>query len=194
MTATKQPPHPNWALHRLFGFTTTPRFLLFALSATATLVFSIARLPYIDIDNVFCGTLNRAAPGECYLFRSGTPRAAMFLHLAAIIPAAMLACLQFVPAIRRKWILFHRLNGYVVFALSLPGAIGAMMIGRYSMGGSPNVQLAAYLISVMFIVSVAKAQIGIKSGRIDQHRAWMLRAWFYVRSPAFGLTDTRAYS
>ncbi|KAK3614059.1 hypothetical protein LTR56_027508, partial [Elasticomyces elasticus] len=78
-------------------------------------------------------------------------------HLFTILPATCLVVLQFVPIVRYKVILFHRLHGYVVVMLSLMSSAGVI--------GTTIVYLLAY--------------VNIELRQIDQHRAWILRAWAY---------------
>jgi hypothetical protein len=87
---------------------------------------------------------------------------------------------QFTPFIRKRWIIVHRIGGYVALLLYLVGLVGALMIARHSFGGGLDVQS---FIGVMgfgsfgcFIVSY----INVKRLQIEQHRAWMLRGWFYA--------------
>ncbi|EFY89500.1 hypothetical protein MAC_04519 [Metarhizium acridum CQMa 102] len=64
------------------------------------------------------------------------------MHLAGILPAALLAVFQFVPAIRHKAIVVHRIGGYLVLLLSLVGVAGVFMIARHGLGDGPDVQSA----------------------------------------------------
>jgi uncharacterized membrane protein YozB (DUF420 family) len=43
-----------------------------------------------------------------------------------------------------------------------------------------DVQMGVGVLSIAFISSLALALYNIKRLQIEQHRAWMLRAWFYV--------------
>lgn len=166
------------------GFSKVHNFFSFLLFGGALMGFVLARLMYIDIENVFCGAgfspTKRASPGECYYYQSGLYRAGMLLHLACILPAGFLVVFQFVPAIRHKWLLVHRINGYMILLLSLAGSAGALIVTRRAFGGGLDVQAGFGMITIMFLVSILMAYINIKKLRIDQHRAWMLRAWFYV--------------
>ncbi|SPO01574.1 uncharacterized protein DNG_04247 [Cephalotrichum gorgonifer] len=172
---------PRRGLHHKLGFTTATRFWLFVLFATPMIYFSVRRLDYIDIDSAFCGGPNHAIQGECYWYsQPGMDRMGMMLHLGAILPAGILACVQFVPAVRRRFIALHMINGYIVVTLSVLGTIGVLMFTPHAMGGSRMTQAISVLVCTMFLVALFKAQLGIKRGRIDQHRAWMLRAWFYA--------------
>jgi len=105
----------------------------------------------------------------------------MQLHLYTILPAGCLVVLQFVPVIRHKVILLHRLNGYLVIALSLVSSAGTVIILPHAFGGDfATVTIGgALVISTTF--AYAMAVINIKLLQIDQHRAWMLRTWAYGR-------------
>ena len=87
--------------------------------------FTLARVTYFNYNGVFCGGGSEgAAPGECLHYTKGHNRIGMMLHLFCILPAGFLACFQFVPVIRHKLILFHRINGYLVILLALTGIAG----------------------------------------------------------------------
>lgn len=162
------------------GFAKGYNFTLFLIFTLAFTGFCAYSMPLIDVDKNFCGPEGNLMPEEC----AGVPRIGMFLHLAAILPAGVLACLQFLPVIRHKVMIVHRVNGYVVLVLSLIGAIGALMVTRNAFGGTLDIQVASGVLSIAFIGSMIMAYINIKRLQIEQHRAWMLRAWFYVSTSA----------
>jgi hypothetical protein len=54
------------------------------------------------------------------------------------------------------------------------------MIARVAFGGGLDIQAGVGMLALMTLVSLGLAYVNIKRLRIDQHRAWMLRAWFYV--------------
>jgi hypothetical protein len=92
----------------------------------ALLGFVLSRLIYFNYDNVFCGNKgsNSAAPGECYYYEKGFYKIGMMMHLFTILPAGLLVVFQFIPAIRHKIILFHRINGYLIILLTLVSISG----------------------------------------------------------------------
>jgi hypothetical protein len=96
--------------------------------AGATMGFTLARLQFLNFNGIFCGPSagggNSAAPGECYYYTRDHYKIGMMLHLFSILPAAFLVCFQFVPAIRHKAILFHRINGYTILILTVVGIAG----------------------------------------------------------------------
>ncbi|KAK3296550.1 uncharacterized protein B0H64DRAFT_461913 [Chaetomium fimeti] len=122
-------------------------------------------------------------PLDCYYYSEGSiDRIGILLHLATILPAAILTCLQFVPVIRRTFVLFHRINGYLIIILSLVSTAGAIMLARNAVGGWMDVQMGVGTMSIAFVSSLALALYNVKRLQIEQHRAWMLRAWFYAGS------------
>ncbi|OAA58783.1 hypothetical protein ISF_06566 [Cordyceps fumosorosea ARSEF 2679] len=129
-----------------------------------------------------------AAPGECFWYTADELyRVGVQMRLYAIVPAGALACAQFAPKIRHQWTLAHRVNVYLVLLLSLTGTAGAVVIAPVAFGGGGDLCVRGQIgaIAVMFLGSLAVAWyfISRRRRRIDQHRAWMLRAWFYASHP-----------
>ncbi|KAK3986947.1 hypothetical protein QBC44DRAFT_203824, partial [Cladorrhinum sp. PSN332] len=159
------------------GFTHFPNFLLFFIFGGALLGFTLARLPYLSFSYFCPQTL------DCYHYTpKSVDKVGIILHLAAILPASFLAVFQFIPIIRHKVILFHRINGYLILWLSVISIIGAALMGSSIMGGDISAQSVLGVVGVMFLVSMGLAWWNIRKLQIEQHRAWMLRAWFYAGS------------
>ena len=159
------------------GFKKGYNFILFFIFAGAMMGFCLARLEYLSINGIF---KKGAAPGEWYYYSRSFYKAGITLHLATIIPAGMLAVFQFVPAIRHKVLILHRINGYLAILLLICGNVGALMIARYAFGGTMATQALIGTLSILTICSAFPAYYNIKRLQIDQHRAWMLRTWFYA--------------
>ena len=96
--------------------------------------------------------------------------------------ASLLVALQFTPAIRQKWRLVHRINGYIIVILAVIANVGAIMIAREAFGGTMATQSWVGALFILTTVGLGLAIYNVKMLQIDQHRAWMLRTWFYVRS------------
>ncbi|MBE3046458.1 DUF2306 domain-containing protein [Candidatus Bathyarchaeota archaeon] len=193
MTTTPRPPANSVvrSLRRIYnpiGFTKGYNFTLWFIFGGALLGFALARAPYLSLHGVLCsdsaGPILGAAPGECWYYLHGARHETIgiVLHLAGVIPASILAFFQFIPVIRHKFLLVHRVNGYLVMLLSLVGVAGALMITRHAFGGGLDTQVGSGLLGVAFVASMAMAYVNIKRLQIEQHRAWMLRGWFYVSS------------
>ncbi|PNY29428.1 Uncharacterized protein TCAP_00659 [Tolypocladium capitatum] len=160
------------------GFAKGYNFTLWFLFGGALVAFILARLMYLDVEKVFCaGGPSGALPGECYYYLHGLERVGIVMHLAGILPAGILVVLQFVPAIRHRLLIFHRISGYLIILLSFVGVAGVLMIARHALGGGLDLQSAAGLASVVFVSCKLIALYSIKKLQIEQHRAWMLRAW-----------------
>lgn len=163
------------------GFAKGYNFVLFCITFGGLMGFTLARLQYLSIDGQFCGDEPQAVPGECFYYsRPSIERVGIILHLGGILPASFLACWQFVPAIRHRLMLAHRINGYAVILLATVGTAGTFMVARRAMGGALMTQTVVGVLSTAFLVSMALAYVNIKRLQIEQHRAWMLRAWVYV--------------
>ena len=114
--------------------------------------------------------------------RRGRYRIGITLHLSTILPASLLAILQFTPVIRRKLLILHRINGYIVILLLLLSHIGALMIARHAFGGTLETQCLVGVLAIMTTTGSLLAYYNIKRLQIEEHRAWMLRTWFYAGS------------
>lgn len=87
---------------------------------------------------------------------------------------------QFVPVIRHKLLIFHRINGYLIITLVLISNVGAIILARRAFGGGVETQAAVGILVILTTISIAMAYYNIKRLQIEQHRAWMLRAMFYL--------------
>lgn len=152
----------------------------------ALLGFILARLQYLDINGRFCPRIpandgSTGLPPACYwVVHFPRYRAGMILHLATSLPAGLLAVFQFVPGIRHKAILYHRIAGYVAITLAVVGNIGAVMIADTAMGGELSTQTFVGFIAIVTTLTFSMAIYNIKKQQLDGHRAWMLRTWAYL--------------
>lgn len=164
-------------LYNPIGFSKGYNFTLFFIFAGGMMGFCLFSAPNIDVKGTFCGP---DAGGECYYYTKGIDHIGFLLHLATILPAGILVCFQFVPAIRHKAIILHRINGYIVITLSIAATVGALISARRAYGGGLEVQAGVGLVGILWLGCMLIGYINIKRLQLEQHRAWMLRAWFYV--------------
>ncbi|KAI5922503.1 hypothetical protein F4810DRAFT_254164 [Camillea tinctor] len=172
-------------IYNPIGFAKGYNFVLCFIFLGALFGFTLSRFQSLDLYGTFCsqsdrGPNNKAAPGECFYLLQPPYSVGIILHLAGILPASLLACVQFIPIVRYKAIIVHRVNGYVVIALSLAGTAGAFIIGRHSFGGGLDIQTGVGALGIAFIGALVMSYINIKRLQIEQHRAWMLRAWVWA--------------
>ena len=182
---------PPYARHIIHILRTTPLANPLTLSldfifAGALFGFTLARLMYLDVANRFCPPNptagSGAGPGECYWYNQPRYRIGILIHLATILPASLLVILQFLPVIRHKFILYHRIAGYVIILCVILTVGSAFAIGDKSFGGTLTTRMAVGVIGLSGLGSIFLAYYNIKRLQIEQHRAWMLRAWFYMAS------------
>ncbi|PMD41984.1 hypothetical protein L207DRAFT_485407 [Hyaloscypha variabilis F] len=168
-------------VYRPLGFHKGYNFPLFITFAGAMLGFTLAKISNLNISGSSAGSFkSQAAPGEWYYFSQGRYRFGITLHLATVLPAGLLMVWQFVPFIRKRYRTFHRMNGYAVIFLIVLSNVGALMIARRSFGGGLDVQAAVGALVILSTTSLSMALWNIWCLQIDQHRAWMLRAVFYM--------------
>ncbi|KAJ1328237.1 DUF2306 domain-containing protein [Microdochium nivale] len=161
------------------GFTKGYNLAIWLVFGSLTALFSMYRMPSISI-NHFCVPGN-SIPGDCVNYDlPSRHRTGIWLHLASVLPASLLALTQFVPAIRRRALNVHRYVGYTVWTLSITGSVGMFMLLDEAAGGHVETQAIGAVLTFLFLASTLRAVVAIKQLRIDQHRAWMLRSWIYA--------------
>jgi hypothetical protein len=64
------------------------------------------------------------------------------------------------------------------------------MIAREAFGGTLATQSWIGALFILTTIGLGLAIYNVKMLQIDQHRAWMLRTWFYVRLKTFPSTRT----
>jgi len=188
MAVSNRPPANGFVrvmrfIYNPIGFSKGYNFILFFIFGGALLGFTLARFQYVDFHGRFCGPPNgmdHALAGECYYYNVGYEKIGIIMHLVCILPASLLVCFQFIPVIRHKALIVHRINGYIVILLALAGTAGAIMSTRHAFGGGMDIQTGVGFLSIIFLVSLVMGYINIKRLQLEQHRAWMLRAWVYV--------------
>ncbi|EEB91648.1 hypothetical protein MPER_09963 [Moniliophthora perniciosa FA553] len=130
-------------------------------------------------------------PGEFFWFNNQLFRINYILHIYLSILGGIFVGLQFLPRIRRKYVLLHRLNGYFVIITLIIGNVGGAIIARRTLGGEINAQSAYYILGIMTIVPLL---IGFFFARRNTrlHRKWMLRAVVYFATVISGKLITLA--
>lgn len=158
--------------HRGYNF---PLWIIFGLGA---LGFCASRAMYLDYDGTYKDA--KVPIGDWEYQSHGRGRVGMLMHLAAVIPIGFLLPWQFLPIIRYKFILFHRINGYLLILLLFVCDTGAILVGPGALGGTIETRLLIGVLTISTVGSAVLAYVNIKRLQIDQHRAWMLRCWAYA--------------
>ncbi|CUS14948.1 unnamed protein product [Tuber aestivum] len=160
------------------GFAKKYNFPLWVIFGGITVGFSAARLQYLS-DAVLESDL---APGEWYWFRQDLYNIGLKIHLACILPCAIIGVFQFLPIIRRKVLPLHRIDGYIFLILLWVSSGAALAIARRSFGGTVETQAGVFVLSFLSLTASSLAYYNIKRLQIEQHRAWMLRTMVYMGS------------
>ncbi|KAG8952317.1 Multifunctional pyrimidine synthesis protein CAD [Tulasnella sp. 424] len=119
-------------------------------------------------------------PGEWFWYRQKLYKPNIFIHIYLSIIAGLMAIFQFLPVIRRRKMILHRLNGYMTLIILIPGTIAGGIVGRRAFGGSPSTQSAYYMATLLTVGAALTGYSKVKETR--KHRKWMLRAVTYVSS------------
>ncbi|KAI0456765.1 hypothetical protein F5B21DRAFT_502062 [Xylaria acuta] len=165
------------------GFARRVHLWMWLLSSGSLVIFALVSLRLLLFGSVLCGPgPGGALPGECFYFlRSRVARLAITAHLWCVLPASILAAVQFVPAVHRPPLLrIHRAIGYSSIALALAGSLSTLPIIRHTFGGDLAAQAATGLLLLLFVVAQVAGYVSIRRHDVYHHRHWMLRSWFYV--------------
>lgn len=105
--------------------------------------------------------------------------AALVAHLALAFVITFFGPLQFIPAIRKHAIGFHRWNGRIYITTAFLISLGAMyMIATRGAGGFNTI--AIQLNAVLIMISAAMTIRYALQRRIDLHHRWALRTFLLV--------------
>ncbi|THU96060.1 hypothetical protein K435DRAFT_839235 [Dendrothele bispora CBS 962.96] len=162
------------SLSWMMGFREKYSLFLFFFCGGALLGFCLARAFTMD------GKIRpqQTPPGDYRWFSLAPYRVSYIFHIYTTIIGGILVGLQFLPIIRRNYVLIHRLNGYLCAILLIPGNIAGAVVARRSLGGEINVQAAYYLLAIMLVISMLLGLYNVKRNT-RAHRKWMLRSVAY---------------
>ncbi|KAF5334582.1 hypothetical protein D9758_018128 [Tetrapyrgos nigripes] len=155
----------SWTL----GFKEKYSLLLFIVFGGALLGFCLARA-YMMNTRIM---REQTTPGDFRWFDQKMYKTPYFWHIYTTIIGGFIVGAQFLPVIRRQYILLHRMNGYLVVLLLIPGNIAGSIVARRSFGGEINQQSAYYLLGIMITFSMLMGLINVKKDT-RTHRRWML--------------------
>ncbi|KAG8769304.1 hypothetical protein FRC12_005045 [Ceratobasidium sp. 428] len=164
----------------MLGFGERFSLLFFFLFGGALFGFCFSRVMMMVPSNVETVTV----PGEWYWYSKTVFKRCIFVHIYLNIIAGIFAVFQFIPMIRRRKIILHRINGYFVLSMLLPATITGAIVARRAFGGELNSQAAFYILGSMIGFA---AFMGISNvRRTRKHRKWMLRTVAYTSSAITG--------
>ncbi|QSX79423.1 DUF2306 domain-containing protein [Agrilutibacter solisilvae] len=98
------------------------------------------------------------------------------VHLAFAAIVVTGGIFQLVPAVRRRWPVFHRWNGRVYLsAIFLVCTAGLIMFATREIVGDPEQRVASVINVALILVFAVQALRHARARRIDIHRRWALR-------------------
>ncbi|KAG8721990.1 hypothetical protein FRC08_008086 [Ceratobasidium sp. 394] len=165
-----------FATSGMLGFGERFSLLFFLVFGGALFAFCLARVIMMAPSNVETLTV----PGEWYWYRQPVFKPCVFIHIYLNIIAGVFAIFQFIPMIRRRKIILHRINGYFVLFTLLPAVIAGSIVARRAFGGELNIQAAYYTIGSMIGYAALMGISNVRKTR--KHRKWMLRTVSYTSS------------
>ena len=188
MTIHKHNPNPNILVRSLrkiyspVGFQKGYNAILSFITLGYLVGFCLSQVRSFNVWGYWA--ISASAPGETwsYTTKGMLYKTAITLHIVTVIPSGFLAALQFIPTIRHKALLFHRLNGYLVMLFVLLISVSGIVSSKVAFGGDFATQCLAGSVGLTVLAATALAYANIKRLQIEQHRAWMLRAWVWASS------------
>ncbi|KAF5337766.1 hypothetical protein D9758_016611 [Tetrapyrgos nigripes] len=165
------------SLSGMLGFKQRYSLLLFIVFGGTLLGFCLARAFMMNTRIMRAQT----TPGDFRWFDQKKYKIPYFWHIYTTIRGFIVGA-QFLPVIRRRFMLLHRTNGYLSILLLIPGNIAGSVVARRSFGGEINQQIAYYLLGIMITFSMLMGYANVKKDT-RRHRRWMLRGVVYFAIP-----------
>ncbi len=125
-----------------------------------------------------------------------------FTTLLHIVPGGIflpLAPIQFIPAIRNRYLRAHHWLGRALMIAVLVSGAAGMFFGVFHPIGGMREAVGIVIFGAFLFVCVIRAYIAIRRGQVERHREWMIRAFAValaistVRVVATGLDFTGAW-
>jgi uncharacterized membrane protein len=100
------------------------------------------------------------------------------VHAVAGLVFMILGPIQFLPAVRNRWIRFHRWSGRTWMIAALVGVCTALIfVQRLPVFGDLSTNVAIVFASGVFIVALVQGYRTIRRREIAKHREWMIRCF-----------------
>ncbi|KAK0199650.1 hypothetical protein DFS33DRAFT_181367 [Desarmillaria ectypa] len=115
-----------------------------------------------------------APPAQWFWYNQKTFKANYALHIYTAVIGGIFSLFQFLPAIRRRAVIVHRINGYFVIILLIPSNVTGAIIGYRAFGGEINSQSMYYTLGILSSGCLIMGLFNVKKNT-REHRKWMLR-------------------
>jgi uncharacterized membrane protein len=116
-------------------------------------------------------------PGNARFFAAPIP---VMLHIVSVTTYSILGAFQFSTGLRRRFPIWHRGAGRVLFAAGLLAALsGLWMATFYAIVPADNLLLHSLRLffGCAMLVSLVLGFTAIRQGKVSDHQAWMRRAY-----------------
>lgn len=100
--------------------------------------------------------------------------------LLHVVPGALflaLAPLQFSSRVRTDYLNIHRWSGRALMLLGVTSVLSSFYFGLLNPFGGLGEAAAIGLFGALFLFALARAYLAIRSGHVDLHREWVIRAF-----------------
>jgi len=160
---------PYLALSNIMGFRERFSLIFFIVFGGALVGFVLARSRSLNPNNFPAQLLL----GEAFWATREPWKAFLAVHVVLSFCGGILVIWQFVPAIRRHYVTFHRINGYVSLILLFPAILFGAILGRQAFGGDIGNQSGLYCLGILAGYYGFEGIRHVNETR--RHRRWMLR-------------------
>ncbi|PBK64884.1 hypothetical protein ARMSODRAFT_1087744 [Armillaria solidipes] len=115
-----------------------------------------------------------APAGQWFWYSQKMMKVNYAIHIYTSVFGGIFALFQFLPAIRRRAVIVHRLNGYFVLILLIPSNVCGAIVGYRAYGGEINTQSMYYILGIASAGCLIIGYLNVKK-ETRQHRKFMLR-------------------
>jgi uncharacterized membrane protein len=109
------------------------------------------------------------------------------LHTIGGAVFLLLAPLQFMAPVRRRFVRLHRWTGRTLLGIGLLITINGLFFALLMPIAGPLESIGVSLAGGLFLFSMGRAFLAIRSGDVERHREWMIRAF----AVAIGISTVR---
>lgn len=112
-------------------------------------------------------------------YNPGFPRFPTIVALHVILGGVYLALapFQFVKRIRSRYLGYYRRTGRLLVAIGLVVGVTALFVGFAIPFSGWGERMVIGLFGGLFLLALVKGFVHIRTGRVNLHREWMLRAF-----------------
>lgn len=100
-------------------------------------------------------------------------------HMLCGIAVLFLGPLQFLPAVRERFVRYHRVAGKIYIVASFI-SIAALLINIIPDGECTACRPSNYVVTVLWLLSVVAAWMSIRVYDTETHRAFMIRGYIFA--------------